>query len=368
MTPRERFLATLRGEKADRVPMDLAGFTFESREAIDAHPDPYCREVAHRVYDETCFFRDLRAPINRYLVTPPQAIRSRSEVLADGTRLTRSVIETPKGTLAATTQYEPGPQTTWTTEYPVKSPEDIDRIASVVWELPHGLSTCEEDEPPEDFGRRGIRTVRVSSPFVCVAGMMTYELFLELTLTEPGLMARLTETCRQRVMAVLEVLLRRPDVDLVWIGGSEWVTPPVTSTRTYDALVQEPERCIIDYVHENSDAMVHVHCHGHVRHALVRTIERGGDYTEPVEPPPDGDITMAEAKELADGRITLGGNLECRVLCNEDEAAAEAAVRAAFEGGRERFVLRPTERQSPRMSEQELRNYQRVVEIWEELG
>ena len=48
--------------------------------------------------------------------------------------------------------------------------------------------------------------------------------------------------------------------------------------------------------------------------------------------------------------------------------AVEAAVREAFEGGKERFVLRPTEDPSPRMSEQEYRNYARLVDVWEELS
>jgi len=121
-------------------------------------------------------------------------------------------------------------------------------------------------------------------------------------------------------------------------------------------------------VHSHSDAVVHVHCHGRVRHALDRCIERDADYTEPVEPPPDGDITMVEAKALAAGRITLGGNLECRVLCNESVQAVEAAVRAAFEGGRERLVLRPTENPSPTLSQREFENYMRVIDLWEELS
>ena len=111
-----------------------------------------------------------------------------------------------------------------------------------------------------------------------------------------------------------------------------------------------------------------IHCHGRIRHALQRTIERGADYTEPCEPPPLGDITLGEAKALADGRITLGGNIECRVLAADSEDAVEAAVRAAFEGGKERFVLRPTEGPSPVMSDREISNYTRLVDVWEELA
>ena len=36
MNPRERLLTTLRGGVADRTPLDLPGFAFTTREAIDA--------------------------------------------------------------------------------------------------------------------------------------------------------------------------------------------------------------------------------------------------------------------------------------------------------------------------------------------
>ena len=140
------------------------------------------------------------------------------------------------------------------------------------------------------------------------------------------------------------------------------------SPALYDTLVHEPERSIIDFVHEQGDIPVHAHCHGKVRHALTRCIERGVDYTEPVEPPPDGDITMAEAKRLVDGRMALGGNVECRILCNESEETVEQATRAAFDGGTYRFVLRPTEGPSPELTEREFRNYMRMIDVWEELS
>ena len=87
-----------------------------------------------------------------------------------------------------------------------------------------------------------------------------------------------------------------------------------------------------------------------------------------VEPPPDGDITMKDAKELAAGRMTLGGNIETRVLCNETEDVIETAVRAAFEGPKDRFVLVTTAGCSPTLAEREYRNYMRLIDVWEELS
>jgi hypothetical protein len=55
-------------------------------------------------------------------------------------------------------------------------------------------------------------------------------------------------------------------------------------------------------------------------------------------------------------------------LCNETEDRVEAATRAAFEGDNARFVLRPTEGPSPRMSEREFRNYMRMIDVWEQLA
>jgi hypothetical protein len=368
MNAKDRYVRTLRGYPTDKVPLELAGFQFASREAVDAHPDPLRREIAHRVFEEQTFYVDVLSYVNRYLVTQPQRIHAVDEPLPNGNTRTQGTIDTPDGPLTFVTEYSPVSDTSWTLKYPVETRQDLRWLASVPWELPEGLAPPDPSDLPPDFERRGIASTRVSSPFVCVSGAMSFQSFLAMTATDLSLVEELTEICRQRILDVLRVLLSKPGLELVWLGGSEWVTAPMASPRVYDTLVQEQERSLIAYIHEQSDALVHVHCHGRVRHALQRTIERGADYTEPCEPPPLGDITLAEAKALAGGRITLGGNVECRILAIETEDAVEQAVREAFEGGKERFVLRPTEAPSPMMSKQEYRNYQRLVDVWEDLS
>lgn len=368
MVPRERFLRTVRGDGADRVPLHLPGFHARSHEEIARWDDPRRRAVAERIVDETHYEVGIPSHINRMLVTPPQRVHVETHDLSDGCEQTVGFIETPQGTLTFENRFDPVANTSWQVKYPVERIEDIERIASVPWELPHHLPPPVLDGLPEDFSRRGIVTTHVSSPFVCVAGMMPYQMFLQMTATHRALLLELTAICLERIMACLEVLFSEPGIEYVWMGGSEWLTPPMGSLTLYDAFVQEQEQRIIEYVKARSTAAVHIHCHGNVRGVLDRMVERGGDYTEPVEPPPDGDVTMAEAKRIANGRITLGGNVECRVLCNESPEAVEQATRAAFDGGAERFILRTTEGPSPQLSDLEYQNYGRMLAVWEELA
>ena len=368
MTPRERMLAALRGHPVDRVPLVLPGFQSWLGGEMTDISDPLRRRVTERICEEMHVRVPVGTGVNRTLVTPPQRMRSNREKLLNGNTRTTTTIDTPKGVLTAITEHSVELQTSWQVKYPIETLADIDRIASVPWELPPNVQPPDRNNLPEGFNRQGIVHAGISSPMVCVSGMMRYEMFLELCATNLALVREMTEICRQRVLACVKAVLARPGVEYVWMGGSEWVTPPMASPETYDALVQEQERSIIEYVHTHSEAVVHVHCHGHVRHALGRTIERGADYTEPVEPPPDGDITMAEAKQIAAGQITLGGNVECRILCNESEQAVEAATRTAFEGGKRRFVLRPTEGPSPTLTKREFRNWMKMIDVWEELS
>jgi hypothetical protein len=367
VNPRHRLLATLRGEKADRVPLVLEGCQFASRAEIDALQDAALAEIASRVFEHTSYSVICPSHVNRYLVTPPQRIADVGREERNGQVRVISEIDTPKGPLTAVTGRDSATHTTWTIKYPVESPADIEKIRSVPWELPSGLAPLDMSQLPDSFAERGVVRTGVSSPFVCVAGMMPYQYFLELCATELGLIRELTAICHERIMSVLDVLLAEKTIEYVWMGGCEWLTPPMGSRRLYEELVQPFEADLICRMHE-AGALCHIHCHGNVRSTLEMVIERGADLFEPVEPPPDGDITFAEAKAVAAGRLALGGNVEARVLENESPQAVEEATRSAFEGGKEHMVLQtsagPIGTVTPRM----LANYHRMIDVWEELS
>lgn len=364
MNPRQRLLAVMRAEAVDRVPLVLEGFDYASPERIE---DAGKREILDRVGEHLHFRQGYPAFVNRYLVTPRQRItEARGESRGDEATTTIT-IDTPKGPLTAVDGRNPTSNTTWALKYPVESLDDIEKIRCVPWELPRGLAPPDLSSLPEPFARRGIVHAGVSSPFVCVAGMMPYQYFLELCATELNLIKELTQQCLQRILSILDVILSENTVEYVWMGGCEWLTPPMGSPQLYEELVQNFERKVIERIHAGG-AISHIHCHGNVRSTIEPAIRRGGDFFEPMEPPPDGDITFAEAKALAAGRITLGGNVEARILENEDADTVEEATRRAFDGGKARMVLQtsagPISAMTPRMIE----NYHRMIDVWEELS
>lgn len=365
MNPRDRYLGCVRGEPVDRVPLTLEGLKYATREALAEEPDALKRDVAERIFDFTHYDHLHPAPTNRCLVTPAQRMRVVGEERRNGTVITTTEIDTPKGKLTAIRGRNATSNTSWHIKHPVESLEDIEKIRSVPWERPPGLRAPEPNRVPDGFEQRGIHRLGVSCPMVCVAGMMPRAFFLELCITEPDLLLELTEICLERILDILEVVLSNGVVEYVWMGGSEWLTPPMASPETYRALVQPQEARIIARVHE-AGAVCHVHCHGNVRAILDMVIARGADYFEPVEPPPDGDITFAEAKERVAGRMTLGGNIEARVLEKADVGTVAQAAYAAFEGRTERMVLRTSAGPICAFDETMHRNYHRLIDVWEE--
>jgi hypothetical protein len=367
MNPRQRLLTTLRRERADRVPLILEGFHYRDLATVEAEPDPLRRAFARRVLPEMVYYEEVPSLVNRYLVTPPARLREVARRQQRDEITITTAIDTPRGTLTAITGANARTNTTWTVKYPVESREDVEKIRSIPWELPVELAAPDAQEQGADFATRGIRSTRVSSPFVCVAGMMPFETFLEWCATEMGLLLELTAQCEERIHEVLGALLAPGDIEYVWLGGCEWLTPPMASRRAYETLVQPFEQRLIAQAHA-AGAICHVHCHGRVRSTLGLALERGADFFEPMEPPPDGDITLAEAKALCVGRMVLGGNVEARLLENESPTEVEAATRAAFAGGGAGMVLQSTAGPLGAMSERMAANYHRLMDVWEEMS
>ncbi|MCF7943705.1 MAG: hypothetical protein K9L21_04675 [Spirochaetia bacterium] len=384
MNPRNRILAALNHKNHDRIPLDVFGFNgYRTPMALGlkgfnlyAEPyacpqDPARRRIEERLSDISAVQHPVSAGVNRFLVTPSQRIKE-TILHQDETRIVyKQIIDTPKGTLSAVLERRADSvDNIWTIEYPVKNPDDLEKLASIPFELPENIETLDEETFASiAVDNRSITYSYMSSPFVCVGGSMPYEEFLYLCAVDLPAVEEYTAICGERINQITDYVLAGGFIDMVWIGGSEWLTPPMSSPEIYRKLSVEPEKKLIERIHSHH-SLAHIHSHGNVGSPIIDSvIERGADYFEPVEPPPDGNIEFADAKEQAGKNLTLGGNIELSLIESGSPEKVYRAVEKAVSGRKDNMVLAisaPTNR--PAIPAAMEKNLHALIDAWEELG
>lgn len=348
-THRDRILRSARGEAVDRVPISPP-IPFNpiswDEDGARGEADPRWREVAEVCAEHCDCLVNIPGPVGRlfdrrFLLTPTQYIEQLPAEQDGEWRVIRHVIHTPRGDLTTTDYHQPGVATGWYVEPLVKTVEDAEALLSVSYEFEEpDLSTCRAFM--ERVGDRAVTQVGVSTPLVSVSRLMQFDQFLLWCHTENELVHRLIATMCERVRLGLECVLKAGLGPVFWFGGSEQATPPMMGPGMYDEFVVAYDGPLVDLVHSHG-GLVHVHCHGKISGILDRLLDMGVDMLDPVEPPPDGDITMAEAKRRVNGRMTLLGNIEFRELEFSSASRIEQLVRIAIlEGGAHRVYLYPS--------------------------
>ncbi len=348
LTHKQRVLRCTGWQPYDRVPIhspipfDPDAWSEGRLAPWQDHPN--YRRVAEVVADHCTHpgrYRSVGALFSRAYMLIPEEHVERSREQRDGSVLTTTVVHTPKGDLTSLQRSDRDVHTAWMLEPLVKTEADAEAILSVPFEpdLP-------DPEPFERerraWGERGLIELSVSTPLVCVSNMMHFDTFLEWTASNRPLIERMIGTVYERIHVRLEHLLRAGVIECIWLGGSEQATPPMMSRAFYEQLVVRYDGPLIELA-KSHGALVHVHCHGKIGGVIDLMMEMGADMTDPVEPPPDGDIDFAEAKRRCRRRMVLMGNIELRHLeyCTSSEID-EMVRRAIVEGGREGMMLYPS--------------------------
>lgn len=381
MTGRERLMAAMRGEPVDRVPIWLReGFPItEPLADADSFGSGWQADPAYRaLYDEIIPFADdfhnwgagdlggdWGRWSNRFLMVPPQYIHSEETQVTRDLRRIVETVDAPCGPLTSVDEFRRGHNTAWHVKTLVESVEDLKKLA----EVPYDFDTsCVEgivagyQRARAQVADRGALRISLSSPIVSISGCMKLETFLEFSLTEKALFHELLQEITRRNLILVDAVFGECEMDTtVNVGGSEQCTPPMMPPEAYAEYVSPYDGQLVDRLHEYG-VLVNCHCHGKVSRGLRSMAEMGFDATDPVEPPPAGDVTYAQAREIVDGRVTLVGNLEFGELCFAEPQHIRERVREILGFGKERLILGasagPISAVAPRLAE----NYRAWVE------
>jgi hypothetical protein len=284
------------------------------------------------------------------------------------TRLTRTTVTIGGRSLTEITQRERDINTVWTVEHLLKDTADVEAYLS----LPDDVFAERIDTSPlaaaeAALGDRGIVMVDTEDPLCAAAALLSLEDYTVLAFTEPELFHRLLEKMARRIQPRTAEISRRFPGRLWRIYGPEYASEPYLPPRLFEQYVVRYVTPMIEAIHAHG-GYARVHCHGRIKNILDLIAGMGADAIDPIEPPPQGDMHLREARERHGRQLVLFGNLEIAdIELLPTPQFAEKVKRALDEGtagpGRG-FVLLPSASPYGRtISPLTLRNYEVMVEL-----
>lgn len=362
MTGRERLLAAIKGEPVDRPPIwlregfniggdpmgepmeDVLGGGVEPEFLLGWKKDPLYQELLRHVEPHVDVMRSWSVDgyINRYLMIPPQYIHRETVPLDKNTFRVNGRVDTPSGELTFQDEIKRWINTYWHIEHLVDTVDDLKSLAAVPFEFdPDNLRVHLQDfhKRYAALGDRGIMRIEYPSPIVAISATMSLENFLAMSALEKDLFHELLEDITNRLLMITDAIFAHgPLGTIVNFGGSEQCTPPMMAPESFDEFIVPYDGKIIARLKEIG-IPVNMHCHGKVSYALMKMIDIGVDSTDPVEPPPAGNVSYDEARTITEGKLTLVGNLEFDELENMDNEYIRQRVQEILSLGEERLIL-----------------------------
>jgi hypothetical protein len=357
-----RIMAAYGVGTADRVPVTSPISWSPFRDIDGENPggfraDPAFRRIA-RLVQRWCdpavpynhvSWPQVFAPLDyqRFLEAPPEFVEAlpRAKVGPARTRTTH-VLHTSRRDLTWSYDEDEDIETKWDVKKPVTCPDDVDALLSVPFSFARPADAAYEPfrRHRAEAGGLCIGGAYVNSMVAMLVGVMDYELVLEWVLDRPDLIHRLADAWLERTWSKVDFLLSQGIGPFWHFNGVERASPPMMGRSQWDELVVPYDGEIMRRIKaRDPEARIHVHCHGRVSTLLDSWLSLGVDSIDPVEPPPQGDIRIGDARKRVGEKMTLYGNLEFAWMEMESPAEIERHVREAIaEGGKERLVLAPS--------------------------
>lgn len=375
MNPRERLMATLRGEAVDRPAVSFYELNGHDQDPDDPDSEniynhPSWRPLLDLARDRTDRIVRRNVVFTSAFPDPVGSLAEEETTHHDGSRFTRRRIPIGDRTLTSVTRRDPDINTVWVVEHLLKGEDDLKAFL----DLPEPVAGFEVDPEPvvsteAAIGDRGIVMVDSPDPLCLAAEMFHMADYTVIALTEPALFHRLLERFASVLLPRTEAVARALPGRHWRIFGPEYASPPFLPPRLFREYVCRYVQPMIEII-KKYGGFPRIHCHGNIRDILDDIAGMGADGLDPIEPPPQGNVSLAHVRERVGRDMVLFGNLEANDIENlPTDRFAEKVKRALNEGtagpGRG-FVLMPAAspygRELPVLA---LRNYEKMVELVE---
>ncbi len=203
----------------------------------------------------------------------------------------------------------------------------------------------------------------VFSPFTHYMELFGYERALVTLIEDPekaeAILERLTEAS-----VTWAVAQARSGVDAVLIS-SAFAGAPFVSQAMYRRFVMPFERQVVAAVHQATGTPVYTHTCGSIGDRLELMAESGTDGIDTLDPPPLGNVELADAKRRIGDRLFIKGNMNPVAILQyrsvaEVQDEARRCLRAGKPGGG--YILSTACSVAPRVAPEKLEALWEVVE------
>jgi hypothetical protein len=375
MNRRERLLATLRGQPVDRPAVsfyEINGLEEGSDQDpynIYAHPSwvpliALAADKTDRIVMRTVPLKD--APPNPL----DECTQVESWTDAQGSLYTRRAVRAGRRTLTSLTRRDRDVNTVWTVEHLLKHVDDL----RAYLELPTPEAGGEPDVAEvlrieQLLGDTGIVMIDTGDPLCAAASLFDLGAYTVLATSEPHLFRRLLDRFAAWLWPKTEAVARALPGRLWRIYGPEYASPPYLRPSLFHEYVVAYDKPMVQAI-QRYGGLARLHSHGNLRAILDAIASTGCDGLDPIEPPPQGDVSLAYVRERYGHQMVLFGNLEISDIEGLPTAAFEervwTALREGTAGDGRGFVLMPSACPYGRiLPAQTLANYRKIIEVVE---
>ena len=387
MNRRERLMATLRGEPVDRLAVNLyeiGGLVMNPNDPdrFNIYNDPSWKPLLDLAENHSDIIR-LRSPVraesHRAWGDNSDSKSVRDEFFKvenfeeNGNQITRTTLTVGGRVMTTMTKREPDIDTVWTTEHLLKSKEDV--IAYL--QLPDEVFAENIDVAPlfteeEKLGDRGIVMVDTEDPVCAAAVMFSMEDFTIFALTEQELFHQLLQKFSKQIWLRTEKVSAEFPGRLWRIYGPEFVTEPYLPPKLFEDYVVKYSGPMVKMIQAHG-GFARIHSHGKIKNVLDHIAGMGADAIDPVEPSPQGDVSLKYVREKYGDQLVLFGNIEVADIESlSSDKFAEIVDRTlediASTSGRGCIVMPSASPIGRKVPAQTLRNYETLVQKTSDSG
>jgi hypothetical protein len=319
---RQRILMALSGQNAaDDLPFLPWGL-----DALADPPDPSYAPLFDLLRRRAVIKRRWLSRPDLFTPAAPVACHTQSAILPDGTVEEIVHLCGASGELTCRRRSIPGTSAHEATSRFLKSPEDVELYLS--WPFAGAMVDASPYFDLEDsVNRRGVVTLRVSTALGIVGESFEPEPFAICSVENYELVQALLRNIAGRVTDYVRQVLHAGARPIFILSGPEFATPPLLSPRHFDDFVRRYDQTLIDLIHGFGCRII-VHCHGRLNAVLERFVAMGVDGLHPLEGPPMGDVTLAQAKARVGDRLCILGTLQIGDMMAAEPDEIRRQVRA----------------------------------------